>query len=118
MTYTRGTFDVTATLLKGSNSALRKRYIRVQQVLDASLLYLWNDGRFQALELVLFIRVLPSSKTGDDVCYFYSRLEGPEAHWISYHFHAEPEQRLPSEEINELLETLLPSGRAEPKTRA
>jgi hypothetical protein len=108
MTYTRGTFDVNATILKGSNSAFRKRYIRVEQVLDLSRLYLWNDGRFEALELVPFIHVLPSSKTGEDVCYFYSRLQGPEAHWVSYHFHAEPEQRLPGEEVAHLLETLLP----------
>jgi hypothetical protein len=101
-------FDLTATILKGPNSTFRRKQLQLTDALDATRLYLLNDGSLRALELVPFIRVL-AGKTGQDACYFYNRLDGAEVRWVSYHFHADPELILPDEDVVDLLATLEPS---------
>jgi hypothetical protein len=108
MTRSGKIFDLTATILTGANSAFRRKQLKLTDALDATLLYLLNDGSLRALELVPFIRVL-AGKTGQDACYFYNRLEGVEVRWVSYHFHADPELLLPDEDVVDLLATLEPS---------
>jgi hypothetical protein len=107
MTRSRGIYDLTATILTGPNPAFRRKHIQLTEALDARRLYLLNDGNLQALELVPLIRVL-AGKTGQDACYFYNRLEGPDVRWVSYHFHAEPELLLPDDELVDLLAGLVP----------
>jgi hypothetical protein len=98
-------YDLTATILKGPNSAFQRRQMKLTEALDTARLYLVNDGNNRALELLPFIRVL-GGQTGQDACYFYNRLEGAEARWVSYHFHAEPELLLPGEDLVDLLTAL------------
>lgn len=107
MTLSRGVFELTATILKGPNSAFRRKQIQLTQALDAGRLYLLNDGNLRALELAPFVRVL-AGRMGQDACYFYNRLEGAGARWVSYHFHAEPELVLPDEDLLDLLVRLVP----------
>jgi serine/threonine protein kinase len=110
MTLSRAVFELTATILKGPNPSFRKKQIQLTQALDAGRLYLLNDGNVRALELAPFVRVL-AGQMGQDACYFYNRLEGANARWVSYHFHAEPELVLPDEDLRALFETLVsPSG--------
>jgi hypothetical protein len=109
MTYSHGIFDLTATILTGTNSTFRKKQLQLAQPLDVARLHLLNDGSPGALELVPLIRVIAGSKTGEDACYFYNRLEGDEVRWVSYHFHADPELVLPDDDVTELVTSLLPS---------
>jgi serine/threonine protein kinase len=105
MTCSQGIYELTATILKGPNPAFRRKQIRLTEALDAAYLYMLNDGNLRALRLAPFIRVL-AGKTGQDACYFYSRLEGTGVRWVSYHFHAEPELVLPDDGLADLLATL------------
>jgi tRNA A-37 threonylcarbamoyl transferase component Bud32 len=114
MTLSRGFFELTATILKGPNSAFRKKQIRLAHALDAGRLYLLNDGELRALELAPFVRVL-TGHMGQDACYFYNRLDGGGARWVSYHFHAEPELVLPDEDLADLLAKLPPPPATEPE---
>ena len=98
-------FDLTATILKGTNSAFRRQQLKLTESLDTARLYLLNEGSPRALELLPFIRVI-AGNTGQDACYFYNRVEGAEVRWVSYHFHADPELLLPDEDVSELLATL------------
>lgn len=107
MTLSHGTFDLTATILKGPNVAFRRKQIQVSEPLDTSRLYLLDNGSTRALGLVPFIRVLASA-SGQEACYFYNRVEGNAIRWISYHFHAEPELVLPDDELVGLLAKLAP----------
>jgi serine/threonine protein kinase len=107
-TYIRGVYDLTATILTGPNPTFRRKQIQVEEPLDASRLYLLNDGSTRALALVPLIRVMAGSKTGQDACYFFNRLQGSEVRWVSYHFHAEPEIVLPDPDVLELLEDMSP----------
>jgi serine/threonine protein kinase len=65
-------------------------------------------GTLRALELAPFVRVL-AGQMGQDACYFYNRLEGAAARWVSYYFHAEPELVLPDEDLFDLLDKLAPA---------
>src|SRR5450755_2057190 len=112
MTLSRGVFELTATILKGPNSAFRRKQIKLVQALDAGRLYLLSDGSVRALELVPFVRVL-AGRMGQDACYFYNRLDGAAARWVSYHFHAEPELVLPDEDLLDLLAKLMPTTASE-----
>src|SRR5262249_48649546 len=82
MTYTRGVFDVTATILKGTNPAFRRKNIQVTEPLDVARLYLLHGSGLRVLELAPFIRVLAGA-TGQDACYFYSRIAGSSFRWVS-----------------------------------
>lgn len=119
MTYSHGIFDLTAAILTGTNPAFRKKQVQLNQPLDASRLHLLNDGSPCALDLVPLIRVLTSSKTGEDGCYFYNRLEGDQVRWVSYHFHADPELVLPDDDVIELVTSkLAPEDRQAPAPTA
>ncbi len=104
-------FDLTATILKGTNSAFRRQQLKLTEALDTARLYMLNDANLRALELVPFIRVI-AGNTGQNACYFYNRVEGAEVRWVSYHFHAAPELLLPDEDVIELLATLSGAGNA------
>lgn len=106
MRYSHGIFDLTATILTGTNPAFRKKQIQLTQPLDATRLYMLNDGNSNALQVVPFIRLIAGSKTGQEACYFYNRLQEQEVRWISYHFHAEPELVLPDTETTKLVNML------------
>ena len=85
-------YDLTATILTGANPAFRKAHIQVRDPLSARRLYLLNGTSLHALKLVPLLQVMPGPKTGEDTCYFYSRIEPSGAvRWISYYSVAEPE---------------------------
>ncbi len=97
-------FDLTATILTGANSAFRKAHIQVRDPLSARRLYLLNGTSLQALKLVPLLQVMPGPKTGEDTCYFYSRIEPNGAvRWISYYSVAEPEFTLDDPEVVKFL---------------
>jgi hypothetical protein len=75
-------FDLTATILKGTNSVFRRQQLKQTEALDTARLYMLNDANLRALELVPFIRAI-AGNTGQDACYFYNRIEGPEVRWVS-----------------------------------
>jgi type I restriction enzyme M protein len=115
MTRSGKVFDLTATILTGTNPVFRRQQIKLTEALDTSRLYLLNVGNPGALELLPFVRVTAGS-SGQDACYFYNRVEGTGIRWISYHFHADPELLLPDEDLIELLATL--TGSAPPDDSA
>lgn len=102
MTRSGKIFDLTATILKGPNSAFRRQQLQLTEALDTNLLYLVYDGSRSALELAPFIRLLTGT-TGQDACYFYNRMEGTAVRWVSYHYHRDPELVLPDDGLAELL---------------
>jgi hypothetical protein len=105
--YTGDIYDSTITVLTGTNPAFRKIQVQVVHPLNSSRLYLLNGSSPRALELIPLVRVLAGPKTGEDACYFYSRLRpNGSVRWISYHFDAEPELILTSDDVREFLSGL------------
>ena len=108
MTLSHGVFNLTAIDLTGTNAAFRKKQIKLSHPLDDGSLYLLNDGSSQALALEPLIRIIPDHNTGEDACYFFSRLEGDQVRWVSYHYRGEPEQLLPDPDVTKCLSCLIP----------
>jgi hypothetical protein len=108
MTLSHGIFNVTATDLTGTNAAFRKKQLKLSHPLDDGALYLLNDGSSQALALDPLIRIIPDHNTGEDACYFYSRLDGDRVRWVSYHYRGEPELVLPDPDVIRCLSSLTP----------
>jgi serine/threonine protein kinase len=103
-TYADGVFDLTATLLTGTNPAFRKAHIQMGEPLDARRLHLLNGASRHALELVPLIQVMPAPKIDEDTCYFYSRVDRDGAvRWVSYHSAAEPELILEDPDVTKLI---------------
>jgi hypothetical protein len=44
---------------------------------------------FAALRLVPFVRLRPAPSSEKNACYFYSRLDGDQAEYVSHHFESE-----------------------------
>ena len=78
MTRSGKVFDLTATILTGTNPVFRRQQIKLAEALDTSRLYLLNVGNPGALELLPFVRVTAGS-TGQDACYFYNRVQEPKS---------------------------------------
>ena len=108
MTLSHGVFNLTAIDLTGTNACFRKKQIKLSHALDDDSLYLLNDGSSQALALEPLIRIIPDHNTGEDACYFYSRLEGDQVRWVSYHYRGEPEVVLPDPDVTKCLSSLMP----------
>lgn len=101
-----GTYDVTATILTGTNPAFGRRQVTLAHPVDAGRLYLLREGSEQALQLVPLIKIMAGPKSGQDACYVYSQLVGHDVRWISYHHHAEPELSGPDEDVTAFLADL------------
>ena len=114
MTLSRGVFNLTTIDLTGTNAAFRKKQIKLSHPLDDDSLYLLNDASSQALALEPLIRIIPDQNTGEDACYFYSRLEGDRVRWVSYHYRGEPELLLPDPDVAKCLASLMPDLRGKP----
>jgi hypothetical protein len=108
MTLSHGVFNLTAIDLTGTNAAFRKKQIKLSHPLDDGSLYLLNDGSSRALALEPLIRIIPDHNTGEDACYFYSRLDGDQVRWVSYHYRGEPELLLPDPDVTKCLSSLMP----------
>ncbi len=59
--------------------------------MDTQKLYLLHENQNQPVELLPFFKLMESSKTQQNALYFYSRVEGDEVNWVSYHFVPEAE---------------------------
>jgi hypothetical protein len=108
MTLLHGLFNITAIDLTGTNAAFRKKQVKLGHPLDDGSLYFLNDVSSQALALEPLIRIIPDHNTGEDACYFYSRLQGDEVRWVSYHYRGEPELVLPDPDVIRFLSSLTP----------
>lgn len=72
---------------------------------DERLHLLSPDGD-RALELIPFIRVMPSPKAESNACYYYNRKQGDHQRYVSYHFESESEIEVAFVDTNEAIHAL------------
>ena len=72
---------------------------------DERLHLLGPDGD-RALELIPFIRVMPSPKTESNACYYYNRKQGDHQRYVSYHFESESEIEVAFVDTDEAIHAL------------
>jgi RNA-directed DNA polymerase len=90
--YHAGYHDFRVNLLMGSRTPFSKEQHRFEHPLDRARLYFSDPDEQQALELLPFVKILPSPATEPNGCYFYNRQESQgRIRFVSYHFEAEAE---------------------------
>ena len=87
----RGMFENEVSILMGSNNEFLKETREMKTWLDVERLYLLKQGSERALKLLPLIQVGPSPQSAKNACYFFSRLDGESARFVSYHFTDRPE---------------------------
>lgn len=87
----RGVFENEVAVLMGSNSEFLKETRLMATWLDVESLYLSKKDSGRALKLLPLVQVGPSPQSAKNACYFFSRLEGGGARFVSYHFTDKPE---------------------------
>ncbi|WP_295094510.1 hypothetical protein [Ruminococcus sp.] len=85
-----GEFINTVEVLTGSNPIFKKCEF-VGEALDESKLYIRMLDTNKVFEIPPFLLMKNSPADIKNACYFYSRLEGANTKYISYHFEGQPE---------------------------
>ena len=70
----------------GSRTPFVGEEIRTDAPMDYDQLYLLAKGERNPLKLLPLVKVMPSPKTEQSVCYFYNRIHPDGIHFISYYF--------------------------------
>jgi hypothetical protein len=86
-----GVFYYSASSMMGTRSDFRRVDVESLAPMDDGELYLYTPSLRRALRLLPFVRMMPSPRTEENACYFYSSLAGHEVRWVSYHFEADAE---------------------------
>jgi hypothetical protein len=87
----RGVFENEVAVLMGSNSEFLKETRPMAMSMDVERIYLSSGRAAQALKLLPLVQIGPSPQSARNACYFYSRLDGGGARFVSYHFSDRPE---------------------------
>lgn len=76
--------------------------------LEENRLHLYSPGEKDALELVPFVKVMPSPKTETNTCYFYNHRAKGELWFVSYHFEQDAEIMVVDDAVSKLIDELTP----------
>jgi hypothetical protein len=80
--------------------------------MDTRKLYFLPIDQLRPLELLPFFRLMTGPITKQEACYFYSRFNGGNVRWVSYHFEGENEINLPDANLEATLDLLKPDPMA------
>jgi len=103
-----GIFKHKAQALMGTRTPFREVSVETRIPMDEQKLYLLHSGKYKPVEIVPLFRIEHSPEIAQNACYFYNRLEGENARWVSYHFEGEPEFYSPGDDVEATLSLLRP----------
>jgi hypothetical protein len=93
--------------IMGTRTPFVKNEIITNSCLEEDKLHLYSINTQRAIELLPFIKIMPSPKTEDDACYFYNKLNASgEARFISYHYEGDPDISIRSESVNNAIDKI------------
>lgn len=101
-----GVFENEIAVLMGSNSEFLKDTRSMATWLDVERLYLLNKNSGGALLLLPLVQVGPSPQSAKNACYFFNRLEGDGARFVSFHFADNPELTGQFKEATDVIKSL------------
>lgn len=102
----RGVFENEVAVLMGSNSEFLKETRLMGAWLDVESLYISKKDSGLSLKLLPLVQVGPFPQSAKSVCYFFSRIEGEDARFVSYHFTDKPELTGKFEEVMAAIKNL------------
>ncbi len=89
--YSKGMYRFSAAKLMGSRQIFKELEVETPTVMDKNELYLFDFTTRHPIQLLPFLRILPSPRTEENACYFYNRVQKDGVRWVSYHFEQEAE---------------------------
>lgn len=75
-----------AQTLKGSRSPFIEMNLETAISMNYGSIYILHKEILKPVQLVPFIRFMPSDLTGKEAFYFYNRIDGKTLTWVSYHY--------------------------------
>lgn len=78
----------------GTRQPFKQSLVETTIPLDNQKLYLRHGNNLEPMELLPFVRMMPSPSTQQNACYFYNKVDGENVRWVSYHFDRESDIRL------------------------
>ena len=96
--------------LVGRSSPFKKFSVRTLSPMDTQKLYILHENQLKPVELLPFIQLACTPENVINACYFYSRIENNQAHYVSYHFIPEPALDRPRNDLENAFKLLKPSS--------
>ncbi|WP_440897463.1 hypothetical protein ACS127_05700 [Amphibacillus sp. Q70] len=104
--FSSGLYHCNCKLLKGTRNTFIEKNIEVLSGLDIENLYLLEEDGHEPLELLPFIRLIPSPNTQVNVCYFYNRVDQAGVRMVSYYFDQDADITIQDTTIKKILNNL------------
>lgn len=102
----QGEFSNKVEVLTGSNPIFKKEDI-VGEALDENKLYIQVIDTAKTFEVPPFFVMKNSPADVKNACYFYSRVEGSNSRYVSYHFDTKPEDTEEGEAAFDIISAIL-----------
>jgi hypothetical protein len=99
-------FENEVAVLMGSNSEFLKERRSMAMFLNVERIYLAVKAAPHALELLPLIQIGPSPQSAKNACYFFNRIEGTNARFVSYHYAEAPELKGQFDDVVEVIRVL------------
>ena len=84
-----GLFEYKAKRIMGTRTPFPFSNIKSSEAMEAGQLHLMDISENRGLKILPFVKVLPSPKTEETACYFYSRRDSKGIRFLSYYFEGE-----------------------------
>jgi len=107
MEFEDGVFVTSSRAIVGSRTPFDSISVRTSHPLTKNRLHLMVRGETTALELVPLLRIMPSSQSEENACYFYNRREAGKVRFISYHFDADADMLIDAPDTIAFLDELM-----------
>jgi len=89
-----GIFTYEISILMGTRTPFLRQQYDLLSPMDANTLHFIHDNSRRPFKLVPFFQITDSPQSAKNACYFYNRLDGDQAKFISYHFDTIPEKMI------------------------
>lgn len=99
-------FHCNCNILQGSRNTFIEKEYQFISGLDVKYLYLYEEGGYEALKLLPFIKMMPSPNTQVNACYFYNRIDKDGVRMVSYYFDQDADVIIDDDRIPNLLKSL------------
>lgn len=106
MKFKEGIYYIQVNKIIGIRYPFKEIEVRTHSQMEGGKLYVLHGNYKTPIELLPFIRVISSPKIEENACYFYNRIEGKYARFVSYHYNVEPEINLSKDGLNYALSLL------------
>ncbi len=102
-----GVHEYTVQYVMGTRTPFATDRVRLSESMEDGQLHLWSSDARRVLKLIPLVKVMPSPKTAENACYFYSRKQSDGIRFLSYHFASESEVVESFSEVDETLNILI-----------